>query len=490
MQDLSEKVQAIASSFYQTRSDRSFTDLYKILLPEAKRMLRAFIKDSQTVEDISSKIFESILTKPSIYFDDSAQQNFIMIAASYIGIDCKHCKHFLYRTPDNKVKSYYKSIINESKTISYTDVGKLWLLIFKSEVHKLYKRDENGELINLEKDKSKPPRHAEIKVNLKCLNTFDLSRLSDIQAPFIFDLNKPFLHYYSRIIKTNALSHIKKQKNLQDQYFSDMYSGYDDDDKPQLISNQLTSEPETIEKERSEHQDRLCKQKMMIIFDIIQNTVPENQRGIIIDAILNKMDYKQIASKYNLETVGCIKSRVHRFKKLLDQETLKTPHFTSQVTLGVYQTFYSNGQVRMSVDVCEPTDDGITHSLWHGQYVEYYSTGEVKMMGRYSFNKRHGDWYQFYKDGAIMKRGKYHNGKHDGVWHHFDHDGKLNSKINHLTGYYEIHHENGDIVSGIKDSDILPVRERKTSPDETIAAKLCIQYDSEFSYPSLHFKIS
>lgn len=520
MQDLSSRVQKIASSFYETRSNRSFTDFYNTLLPEANKMLRNFVKDSQTIEDISSKIFETILTKPSIFFSTQTQDEFLQIAAGYFGIEKGCCKHFVNEAPPQskpcievgqvgaeeeeitgrKIKSYYAPDMEPSERmrrchkghtsgIAYSDMGKLWLLIFQPSKYKLYKKDENGEKINLETDDRKPAKNIELKVTLASLKDFDLTQLSDIQTPFVFDLDKPFLHYFSRIVKTNALSHIKKNKKFQDQQFSDMYSGYEDDDKPQLIANQLSTEPERVEKEHTDHQEQLESQKFMIIFDIIQDTVPENQRGIMIDAILYKMDYKQIAAKYQLETVGCIKSRVHRFKKLLDEKTAQTPHFTSQVNLGVYQTYFSGGQVRMAVDVCEPTDEGVTHSLWHGHYVEYYSTGQVKFIGRYYVNKRNGDWYQFHKNGAIMKRGKYHMGKPDGVWHHFDDDGKLNSSINHLTGYYEVHQENGEVVSGIKDSSILPVKEKKPSADETSASRLCIKYDSELAYPSLHFEI-
>lgn len=515
MQDLSLRVQKIASSFYETRSNKAFTEFYNVLLPEANKMLRAFVKDSQTIEDISSKIFETILTKPSIFFNTQTQDEFLQIAAGYFGVEKNCCRLFTGQVQiqscieggvvaaededaGRKIKSYYAPDMESAERmrrchtggIAYSDMGKLWLLIFQPGKHKLYRKDENGERINLEADAKKPAKHIELKVTLDSLKDFDLTQLSDIQTPFVFDLEKPYLHYFSRIVKTNALSHLKKNKRLQDQQFADMYSGYDDDDKPQLIANQLSSEPERVERERSEHQEQLDNQKFMIIFDIIQDSVPENQRGIMIDAILYKMDYKLIAEKYHLDTVGCIKSRVHRFRKLLDEKTSQTPHFTSQVTLGVYKTYFSGGRVRMAVDVCEPTDEGTTYSLWHGHYIEYYSTGEVKWIGRYYLNKRQGDWYQFYKSGAIMKRGHYQQGKPDGVWHHFDEDGKLNSKINHLTGYYEVHQENGEVVSGIKDSTILPVKEKKPSADETNASRLCIKHDSELTYPSLHFEIS
>lgn len=527
MQDLSGRVQSIASIFYETRSDKAFTDFYNILLPEAYKMLRPFIKDTQTIEDIASKIFETILTKPSIYFDDLTQQQFMETAAGFFGVTADQVElyhktdvvpvntknffdsnanienvkiagnvsFFTGKAKKTRVEIFYapkegvKARCHKNGKIPYTAMGKLWLLM-NNRNYKVYLKDESGNRINLEENENKPERLVEIKLTKDNLPVFDLSQLSDAQAPFIYSLYKPFLHYFSRVVKTNALSHLKKLKKYKDQHFSDLYNGYDEDDRSQLIANQMSDEREHLETEHNLDREALDVQKFIIVFDIIQNTVPENQRGIMIDAILMKMDYKQICTKYKLETVGCVKSRVHRFKKRLDQEIAKTPHFTSKVDLGVYTTYFEGGSKRMVADVCETQDtDGIIHSIWHGHYVTYYSTGEVKEIGRFYINQRQGNYYQFYKNGAVMKRGEYSAGKPVGVWHEFDIDGKLTDSLNNLTGYYEKHEKNGDVISGVKDSVLLPIKERKPSLDEIEVARLCAQYDSELSYPTLHFEI-
>ncbi len=231
----------------------------------------------------------------------------------------------------------------------------------------------------------------------------------------------------------------------------------------------------------------------MIVYDIIQQTVPENQRGIMIDAILMKMDYKDICSKYHLETVGCVKSRVHRFRKRLDCEVAKTPQFTSQCNIDVFTTYYSNKNIHIEVDIVEFEVDGIMQNLWHGRYICYYSTGQVKEMGRYFLGKRQGDWYSYYKDGQVMKRGMYQADKQDGNWHQFDYDGILNTMYNYHNGvkeYYESIQENGRKISGFIDEAPKVKREPKPPINEIIASKLCSKYDNEFSYSTLQFEIS
>lgn len=553
MLDLSETVQGIASKFYETRSEASFTKFYTTLLPEANKMLRPFIKDSQQIEDISSRIFEMILTKPSIFYDLQMQEEFKSIADRFFGTSCKHrilvAQPTEGSTAGKHVKSFFEPECHKATDgipaiLGFSEVGKIWLILNRPDTYTIRIDDQ---LITV----------SEFVGFKKALHTINLTKLKACPSPFIFNPDKPFLHYFSKIIKTNALSFLKKNKNTAEQYFTDMYSGFDDDDRPQLIANQLSDESDKIDAANAEEKRLMNEQKFMIIHDIISQTVPKNQQGIMVDAILLDMDYAKIAQKHGLvkikidgigtksvtniddhgkittdhdgdcETLivqnmgdlkmrmdskmrvvaidkggnihkcrlidgtGCLKSRVHRFKKRLDQELATVPQFTTQCNIGVYTAHYTGNRVRMQVDIIETEVDGIIQTIYHGPFVHYYSTGEIKEMGRYFLNKRQGDWYSFYKNGSIMKRGQYKADKMDESWHEFDENGvavKMTSYQNGTATYYE-EYIDGEVFCNNPNSPLMP-KKINNPTDDTHAAKLCEKYDSEHSYQSLHLQVS
>lgn len=57
--------------------------------------------------------------------------------------------------------------------------------------------------------------------------------------------------------------------------------------------------------------------------------------------------------------------------------------------------------------------------VYHGEFMEYYKTGELKEIGMYENGMREGNWREFYKSGKIKKKGKYQNGEKVGIWKEF-----------------------------------------------------------------------
>lgn len=568
MQDLSMKVQDIASSFFQDHKNLTkFNLFYETMLPEANKMLRTYVQDRATITEITSKIFENILIKPPIFLTPKLEQEFIDIANLYYGTnsevihrksqraDAGHIKdgrHWpqpvtkVTYAPCGKmlVKKDEKIPVEDSKELTKVEIGKLWVLLHRPDEYQVVVKGRVMKVVEFLRCKEDDlvcddiidllDRHKELLLNgTTKLNFFDYlrKRLTDQQiqtillkidiknqlnlcpSTFVYDPDKLFLHYFSRIIKTNALSLLKKNNKYQEISESEQYGNFDEDDRSQLINNQLSDEPIKTEEEQAEFKRKLSEQQRMMIYDVIQNHYYHESdtelRLAMVRAILLGWDYNKICEGFNWKiehgknagkgsATGKIKSRVHRFKKKLHAEISSAPQFTksASINLDLYHTYFESGQIHTVVEICETElDGGGFHTTWHGHYIKYYSTGQIKEAGRYYLGERQGLWYEYYKTGEVMKRGKYCKGKMIGNWHHFGIDGEVQKTLRYEDGletYYEVRTRidkwHCNIVAGNPGNPF--ISKLKKSDDEISSEKLCLKYDDEFSYSPIHLEIS
>lgn len=525
MQDLSSKVQCIADAFFKDhRNLNNFNKFYNVMQPEANRMLRAYLKDRSEVQDVSSKIFESILLKPPIYHTDIITQEFLEMATFFHNVPTKH---YIYNIPSkddpskSKTKAYYAPIDKTDGTtgLSFAEVGKLWSIINRADEYRVIVLGKVILVIDylelntvvVTATNSKQPEVRARRIH-ELFKKIDRIKLANCPSPFIFDPTKPFLHYFSRVIKTNALSLLKKNGKYQEITESEQYCNYNDDDRSQLLNNQLSDEKCKSDEMDKEMMRKLFDQKCHIIYDVIQNHYFHEDdaelKEAMVQAILFDKDYQKICEEHNWhvengtnagkKATGKIKSRVHRFRKILNIETAKTPQFTkgTSINIDLFQTYYSDGAPHIVIEIIEvETEPGIFQTLWHGDYIRYYSTGEVKEMGRFYLGEKQDIWYEYYKTGEVMKRGKYQIGKQIGKWHHFNDEGEVTETSGYQGGvktYYEVRNRidkwHCNIIAGNPDNPI--VTKLKRSEDEITAEKLCLKYDDQLAYSPIHLQIS
>lgn len=65
-----------------------------------------------------------------------------------------------------------------------------------------------------------------------------------------------------------------------------------------------------------------------------------------------------------------------------------------------------------------------------GEYLEFYSNGILKAIGKIKGEEMHGDWKWFRKNGVIMRSGTFKLGKQIGIWVTYDQQGKPFKKSN------------------------------------------------------------
>ena len=51
-----------------------------------------------------------------------------------------------------------------------------------------------------------------------------------------------------------------------------------------------------------------------------------------------------------------------------------------------------------------------------GQSVDFYATGEIKVVGKYEGGFREGMWKTYYNNGKMKEKGRYSKGEKIGVW--------------------------------------------------------------------------
>jgi antitoxin component YwqK of YwqJK toxin-antitoxin module len=56
---------------------------------------------------------------------------------------------------------------------------------------------------------------------------------------------------------------------------------------------------------------------------------------------------------------------------------------------------------------------------WHGPYISYYKTGQLKHKGSYKMAKKDGPWKSFRIDKNIISEGSYKNGLNEGIWKYY-----------------------------------------------------------------------
>lgn len=95
---------------------------------------------------------------------------------------------------------------------------------------------------------------------------------------------------------------------------------------------------------------------------------------------------------------------------------------------------YDNGQVRIDRQIRQLSDDQIVN---HGEFIEYYRSGQKFAEGRFEDGIHQGAWKYWYDNGQLAKDVVFKNGQPDGSWDAFRADGTLLSKKNYKNGKRE-----------------------------------------------------
>lgn len=140
------------------------------------------------------------------------------------------------------------------------------------------------------------------------------------------------------------------------------------------------------------------------------------------------MTYEQIAKKHGLRTVGAIKTRVFRAKKLIREDLISQirlmERIDGKVITGTERAYYDNGNLKHNIEFLK--------GQFHGKFITYYKNGNKKLEANYKNGILHGNYTEFYKNGVPKMEGEYDSGKTCGKWIGRNADSTVDSEYEYI----------------------------------------------------------
>ena len=140
-----------------------------------------------------------------------------------------------------------------------------------------------------------------------------------------------------------------------------------------------------------------------------------NEQGKLV-LTLYYQDGKLIEEAKEEEKDIIVKEKIDEQGNLIE----KGP-FVNEKAVGIHKTYDRDGNIIKSKIY---DDDGKLLSIGivdkegrkEGDWVDYYSEGQIRAKGKYHNNKREGIWMFYFEAGDIEQEGNYKKGNESGVW--------------------------------------------------------------------------
>ena len=99
---------------------------------------------------------------------------------------------------------------------------------------------------------------------------------------------------------------------------------------------------------------------------------------------------------------------------------------------GIYYKKFSD--VPFSGEISGKDKGSIKNGKKEGEWVYYYSNGQLDFKGNYKNGKEEGEWISYFSNGQLRYKGNYKNGEREGKWVYYFSDGHMNPSN---TGTYK-----------------------------------------------------
>lgn len=101
-----------------------------------------------------------------------------------------------------------------------------------------------------------------------------------------------------------------------------------------------------------------------------------------------------------------------------------------------YKNSMKDGPYKLVENGIVRDDGNYKENVYHGEWIEYYETGELYLKINYTEGKKNGKATYFFKDGTISQQGEFINDEQEGVWKSFDKNNNLKSETTFSKGKY------------------------------------------------------
>lgn len=177
-------------------------------------------------------------------------------------------------------------------------------------------------------------------------------------------------------------------------------------------------------------------------------------QSVIFDTLIrdNPLSYDDAKIKYGFMTNGAVKTRIHRFRRRLKDHM--NAHFHQGREIEKFRFRHANGVIRIEAGVYHTEDN---QPVLHGEFIEYYNDGNVKMTGFYRNHEQHGQFVHYSVDGRVTRINHFQSGFRHGTDIRFDEAGQREELADYYMdelGYYEIYEDGVMIENGISEPDV------------------------------------
>lgn len=401
------------------KSNEIYDKFYRTYYPMAFASARAIVKDEDTAANVVANQF-------NIFFTRKMYNNNKIISTKQEKIE--------------KLKKNRKDIIDELMIETYNP-EKDYRTMYEIELPKIERQieEEEAKLHNMiMQDEKNNEEYLAILDGKSYKEIYSiLKRNLDSKGKWIKD-DMPISGYIIRSVRNLAIQVYNQTKNERVIIASRLQKAGSQNDElmteDELFDvaegNHLSNKEEytfdsefessVIDFSSEETVDNDLSQLMVFSDELTINRVrelcllSEENAGILIDFIFNGMNQEDIRKKYNLRTVGAVKSRVSRTRMKIREQIMKEKQnqaiLERKVDSGTIVSYFPDCicKIKETLDV--------KHGEKHGQYKVYYKDGSVKKATSYKNNRLNGDYKEYHENGYIKVSGQYKDGKKVGEW--------------------------------------------------------------------------
>lgn len=174
---------------------------------------------------------------------------------------------------------------------------------------------------------------------------------------------------------------------------------------------------------------------------------PVNETGLLVDAMINRINYDSLKEKYGLNSVGAIKTRVCRAKsKIL--EFMKMDYNSESLVNNPGNDFTMKTRLFHEDEITVKSVFALKDGELDGLCVTYHENGQKSTVYNYMNGFKHGNCMEYDKNGKLIFVGNYVMGKKEGIFRINEEDTEelaLNMEYENGKLVYSEIYENGKI---------------------------------------------
>lgn len=428
------QIQSVAANYFAQKNITTFNLYYKHFSPIVYRTSLAILRDQERAWENVNNIFLKMFQTTTFVFDNmkSHKSYMITMASNHAKMMYNRNKKSRFilessilQAEDDEHAGSILDVINKSGDIDFNKKIDLTMVIDDSLL-----KEEIIKSINIITQKDVLQR--------QLLTDIFVNRLPHDEITLIYDFsdNKELESYINKFRRR-----ITKIVQNSEYYNMAKYS----------IKPRYEEKDEFHDIEKDEENSKLFGRICSIVraLNIGQPDYnKETESGVLIDAMIHRISYDTIKETYNLNSVGCIKTRVCRAKS----EILKL----MQLDRNAEQLINAEGS-DLTLKTRLFHDDGITvkavFSLLNGELegtrIDYYPTGIKKSIYNFKHGFKHGECIEYDESGNCIFTGKYNYGKKDDNWHIFEENNMKACEMEYLDGkliFSKLYDEQGNIT--------------------------------------------